>query len=140
MVGDRISGRDTRTRAAEVRMTDAVAVVLAFNDAINSRDLAALSELMTESHRFVDSEGAVVDGRNACVEAWRGSFDSFPDYHNFFDHVTDLGDGVVLVRGRSECSVAPLDGPAEWRAGGPRRSHRRVAGVGTRPGRALSQR
>jgi ketosteroid isomerase-like protein len=44
-------------------MTDAVAVVLAFNEAINRRDLAALTELMTETHRFIDTEGVTVDGR-----------------------------------------------------------------------------
>jgi hypothetical protein len=70
---------------------------------------------MTESHRFIDSAGATVDGRNACVEAWRGFFESFPDYRNVFDDLTDVGGGVVAVRGRSECSFAPLDGPAEWR-------------------------
>lgn len=97
-------------------MTDAAAVVLAFNEAINGRNLDALAAMMTESHRFIDSAGATVDGRNACVEAWRGFFDSFPDYRNIFDEVADLGDGIVLVRGRSECSFAPLEGPAEWRA------------------------
>jgi ketosteroid isomerase-like protein len=97
-------------------MTDAVAVVLAFNEAINRRDLAALTELMTESHRFIDAAGSTVEGRNACAEAWRGFFDSFPDYRNVFDDVADRGGGVVIVRGRSECSFAPLDGPAEWRA------------------------
>jgi uncharacterized protein (TIGR02246 family) len=96
--------------------TDVVAVVLAFNEAINRRDLAALTELMTESHRFIDTEGATVEGRDACVEAWRGFFDSFPDYRNVFVDVAELGDGVVIVQGRSECSSAPLDGPAEWRA------------------------
>jgi ketosteroid isomerase-like protein len=97
-------------------MTDAVAVVCAFNEAINARNLAALADLMTEAHRFIDSAGATVNGKNACVEAWRGFFDSFPDYRNVFDDVEDIGDGVVLVRGRSECRFAPLDGPAEWRA------------------------
>jgi ketosteroid isomerase-like protein len=97
-------------------MTDAVAVVIAFNEAINGRDLAALADLMTESHRFIDAAGATVDGRNACVQAWRGFFESFPDYRNIFDDLTDVGGGVVAVRGRSECSFAPLDGPAEWRA------------------------
>ena len=95
-------------------MTDAAAVVIAFNEAINSRNLDALTEMMTESHRFIDAAGASVAGRSACVEAWRGFFDGFPDYRNIFDDVADLGDGVVVVRGRSECSFAPLDGPAEW--------------------------
>jgi ketosteroid isomerase-like protein len=99
-----------------MRMTNAVEVVLAFNEAINCRDLAALTALMTESHRFIDSAGATIEGRDACVEAWRGFFGHFPDYRNVFADTTDVGDGVVVVRGRSECSVAPLDGPAEWRA------------------------
>ncbi len=101
---------------SDERISADVAVVLAFNDAINGRDLAALAELMTESHRFVDSASATVNGRNACVEAWRGFFESFPDYRNIFEHVEEVGDGVVVVRGRSACSFAPLDGPAVWRA------------------------
>jgi ketosteroid isomerase-like protein len=97
-------------------MTDPVAVVLAFNEAINRRDLAALAELMTEMHQFIDTEGATVDGRDACIEAWRGFFESFPDYRNEFDDVSDAGAGVVVARGRSVCSFVPLVGPAEWRA------------------------
>jgi ketosteroid isomerase-like protein len=97
-------------------MIDAATVVLAFNEAINGGDLDALADLMTESHRFIDSAGATVDGRNACVQAWRSFFDSFPDYRNVFHEITEVGNGVVVVRGRSECSFAPLDGPAHWRA------------------------
>jgi ketosteroid isomerase-like protein len=98
------------------RFTDSAAVVLAFNEAINSRDVAALADLMTTTHRFVDSVGATTGGKVGCIEAWRGFFDSFPDYRNVFDHVADVGDGLVVVRGRSECSVPALDGPADWRA------------------------
>jgi len=43
------SGRDSWTRAWEVGLTDAAAVVLAFNEAINGRDLDALAVLMTEA-------------------------------------------------------------------------------------------
>jgi ketosteroid isomerase-like protein len=103
-------------RMPEVRMTDAVGVVVAFNEAINGRDLEVLAELMTESHRFIDSAGATTEGKDGCMGAWRGFFDSFPDYRNVFEHIADIGDGVVVVRGRSECSFAALDGPAEWRA------------------------
>ena len=97
-------------------LTDAVTVVLAFNDAINCGDVAALSALMTADHRFIDAAGATTDGRDACVQAWRAFFDTFPDYRNVFEDITDGGDGVVIVSGRSECSVAALDGPAAWRA------------------------
>jgi ketosteroid isomerase-like protein len=58
---------------------DAPAVVLAFDEAINSRDVDALARLMTDAHRFVDPSGATVHGRDACVEAWRGFFDTCPD-------------------------------------------------------------
>ena len=94
---------------------DAVAVVHSFNEAINDRDLAGLARLMTTSHRFIDSEGTAVHGRDACIDAWRGFFETFPDYRNVFEDVSDEGDGVVVVHGRSECSFAPLDGQADWR-------------------------
>lgn len=97
-------------------MGDAVGVVIAFNQAINGRDIAALGELMTESHRVIDAAGATVEGKDGCRAAWRGFFDSFPDYRNVFVDIADVGDGVVVVRGRSECSFPALDGPAEWRA------------------------
>jgi ketosteroid isomerase-like protein len=94
---------------------DEVTVVSSFNGAINAEDLDRLGELMTEAHRFVDSAGAMIDGRVACVDAWRGFFAAFPDYRNVFDECRCSGDGLVFVRERSVCSVAELDGPAEWR-------------------------
>ena len=86
-----------------------------FNDAINRRDLDALADLMTEDHRFVDTAGSVVDGKPACVDAWRGFFASFPDYRNEFATVTTTDDRVV-IEGRSACSVPELAGPARWHA------------------------
>ena len=71
--------------------------------------------MMTDAHRFVDSAGTTIDGKLACVDAWRGFFAAFPDYRNVFEEYRPEGDGLVFVRGHSECSVALLDGPAEWR-------------------------
>ena len=90
-------------------------MVTSFNDAINARDLDRLASMMNDAHRFVDSTGATIDGKAACVEAWRGFFAAFPDYRNVFDECHHEGDGLVFVRGHSACSVALLDGPAEWR-------------------------
>ncbi len=98
------------------RASGDAAIVNAFNEAINRRDVAGLALLMTPGHRFIDSAGGTVAGLDACVEAWRGFFDSVPDYRNIFDDVVDAGGGTVLVHGRSECSVPELHGPAEWRA------------------------
>lgn len=93
-----------------------VAVVVAFNEAINARDPDALGRLMHDRHRFIDSAGVTVDGKAACIEAWHGFFDAFPDYLNVFDDVRGDGPGAVEVRGRSECSAQALAGPARWRA------------------------
>lgn len=93
-----------------------VAIVMAFNEAINARDPDALGRLMHEQHRFIDSAGATIEGKAACLQAWRGFFAAFPDYRNVFEDVRSDPTGAVQVRGRSESSTPALDGPARWRA------------------------
>jgi ketosteroid isomerase-like protein len=93
----------------------AAAVALRFNDCINARDLDGLAALMTDDHTFVDSGGARVEGKPACVDAWRGFFAAFPDYRNVFATASTAGD-VVEIAGHSECSVEELAGPARWQA------------------------
>jgi len=88
-------------------------LVRAFNDAINQQSLDSLSALMTEDHRFVDPAEAVVDGKAACLDAWRSFFAAFPDYRNHFETIRAVGDEVV-VDGYSTCSVPALAGPARW--------------------------
>ena len=90
--------------------------MLSFNESINTGNVAALAELMTDTHRFIDSAGNAVEGRAECLDAWRGFFDAFPDYRNVFDNVDDVDGAVVIVRGRSECSFTPLQGSATSRA------------------------
>jgi uncharacterized protein (TIGR02246 family) len=53
--------------------------VIAFNEAINRRDVGALAELMTDDHTFVDSAGSVLAGKDEVLAAWEGFFESFPD-------------------------------------------------------------
>jgi uncharacterized protein (TIGR02246 family) len=91
-------------------------LVLAFNEAINRRDLDALADLMTDDHTFVDSAGSVLAGKEAVLAAWEGFFESFPDYRNDWSEVTAT-DVAVTATGRSHCSNEPaLDGPALWTA------------------------
>ena len=89
---------------------------MAFNDAINTQDLEGLCALMSTDHRFVDSAGGTVVGKDSCRSAWASFFDSFPDYRNIFDSITVLASGRVVVDGRSECAFEPLRGPARWYA------------------------
>jgi ketosteroid isomerase-like protein len=86
-----------------------------FNDCINRGDLAALAELMTPDHLFTDTVGATVAGKAACVDAWRGFFQQFPDYRNTFTQVESRGELAVAV-GYSTCALPELQGPAIWTA------------------------
>jgi ketosteroid isomerase-like protein len=90
--------------------------VIAFNDAINRRDIESLGELMTEGHAFIDSDGNVFAGKDEVLNAWKGFFDAFPDYRNDWSKVMSTGT-TVMALGRSACSTEPaLEGPAIWTA------------------------
>jgi ketosteroid isomerase-like protein len=95
--------------------TDPTSVAAAFNDNINRRDLEGLAALMTDDHRFIDTAGEVVSGKRDCLDAWRGCFESFPDYRNVFTSLAARGDLVTIV-GHSVCAEPALAGPALWRA------------------------
>ena len=90
-------------------------VAAGFNDGINRKDVEGLAKLMSDDHRFVDSEANTVAGKRACLDAWRGFFDSFPDYRNIFTSLT-AKDDVVTIVGYSECAEPSLAGPALWTA------------------------
>ena len=99
-----------------LRRMDPVDIVLAFNEAINSRDVAGLDARLSEDHVFTDSAGNRIVGRSAVIAAWTGFFESFPGYRNRFERVAVVDDRVIAI-GRSECPNEPLlDGPALWTA------------------------
>ena len=95
--------------------SDPVAVATRFNDCVNRRDLTGLAASMSDDHTFVDTESNTISGRQACVAAWRGFFELFPDYRNVFESLSVRGNVVVIV-GHSECSEPALAGPALWKA------------------------
>jgi ketosteroid isomerase-like protein len=98
---------------------------VAFNDAINRRDLDGLGALMSESHTFIDADDKVLSGKHAVLDAWRGFFTAFPDYRNHtafpdyrnhWSRLVPVGSTLIAV-GRSVCATEPaLEGPAIWRA------------------------
>jgi ketosteroid isomerase-like protein len=100
---------------AGIGATDPKSVAVAFNDSINHQDLDALAALMTADHTFIDTEGGVVAGQRDCLDAWRGFFESFPDYRNVFTSIAVRGDLVTIV-GHSVCADPRLAGPALWTA------------------------
>ena len=89
---------------------------IAFNEAVNRRDLDSLDRLMTDDHTFIDSEDNVLTGKEQVLKAWKGFFNEFPDYRNDWSKVIRIG-GTLTAVGRSVCSTEPaLDGPAIWTA------------------------
>ena len=90
--------------------------VIAFNDAINRRDLDSLRELMADGHAFIDSDDNVLAGKAEVLEAWKDFFSAFPDYRNDWSRVIRVR-GTLIAVGRSVCSTEPvLAGPAIWTA------------------------
>jgi hypothetical protein len=61
-------------------MRDVVEVAREFVQAINRQDLDGLVGLMTPAHRFTDSLGNVVRGRDSVREGWKLYFQMVPDY------------------------------------------------------------
>lgn len=101
-----------------------VAVVLAFLDAINTRDVEKICALMSEDHLFVDALGTEVRGREAMRNAWKVYFQWFPDYRVSHEEIFSEG-AVVAAFGSAEGTYAKNGQlgkenrwrmPAAWRA------------------------
>lgn len=71
-------------------------VVVAFVEAINAHDVAALGELMTDHHLFIDSLGNRVVGAVAMLAGWRHYFAMFPDYRIDPDKILTEGSEAIL--------------------------------------------
>jgi ketosteroid isomerase-like protein len=73
----------------------ALVTARAFVDAINRHDLEALCGLMSEEHRFVDSLGAVFQGRDSLRAGWESYLRMVPDYA--LDVRETFCEGMVVV-------------------------------------------
>jgi len=73
-------------------------VVAAFITAINRHDLAALADLMSEDHTFIDPQGRRVSGRKEMITGWKAYFAMFPDYEILVDTTLNVN-GTVAVFG-----------------------------------------
>ena len=72
-------------------------VTNAFVRAINRQDADALAALMTSGHRFVDSLGNIVEGRENMRRGWTGYFQMVPDYTVAIDETYSNGPVVILM-------------------------------------------
>ncbi len=74
-----------------------VHVIQRFVERINVADVEGVARLMTEDHRFVDSLGNVVNGREAMTKCWAAYFGMVPDYRLTADEWLSEGPVVVMV-------------------------------------------
>lgn len=89
----------------------AESVAHAFVRAINRQDADALAELMTEEHRFIDSMGNIVEGREKMRTAWTKYFQMVPDYTVAVEE-TFCDGPVVVMLGMAQGTYSP-DGQLE---------------------------
>ena len=81
-------------------------VAQAFVRAINRQDVEALAGLMAPEHRFQDSLGNVVEGREKMRAGWAAYFRMVPDYSIAVDETFSDGPVVVML-GVAEGTYAP---------------------------------
>lgn len=68
-----------------------------FVDRINAKDVNGIVALMTEDHRFIDSLGVEVVGRENMRRGWEGYLRMVPDYHIEVQETLAEGETVVLL-------------------------------------------
>jgi ketosteroid isomerase-like protein len=97
-------------------MSDA-AIVRAFIERINAHDVDGLSACLTEDHRFIDSLGTVLSGRDTLRQAWASYFQLVSDYQVTIHEMAATDASLLLVgtaAGRSGGGAWVT--PAAWRA------------------------
>jgi ketosteroid isomerase-like protein len=72
-------------------------VAHAFLRAINRQDVNALVALMAPEHRFVDSLGKVLEGKEKLREGWTAYFRMVPDYAVAVEETYPSEGAVVLL-------------------------------------------
>ena len=95
-----------------------------FVDQINAHDVEGLSVLLTPDHRFIDSLGSIIVGRETMRQGWREYFQMVPDYHIEITHSFTDGVEVALLGSAGgtyarDKQMKPADAwqtPAAWHA------------------------
>ncbi len=68
-----------------------------FVAAINSHDVNAIGQLMSEDCVYIDSDGTAYDDVEQMIQGWPGYYKMFPDYKVEITETFVSGDTVVLL-------------------------------------------
>ena len=98
-------------------------LVYAFVDAINEHNVDTICSLMTDDHKFIDSQGNESVGKEKMRAGWIGYFQLFPDYKievtdTFFhnDTVAAFGFASGTFQGLKARKENYWRLPASWKA------------------------
>lgn len=99
-------------------------ITFEFIDSINKADLNRLSNLISENHVFIDSQGNKMKGKQNILDAWEEYFHLFPDYKIEAIESFRNADSVVLIgyaSGTYQADESNPDSnhwkvPAAWKA------------------------
>jgi len=72
-------------------------VAIAFVDAINSKDVERLADLMTVDHKFIDGDGSEHGGKDQMAPGWKEHLDLIPDLTLSISQHFEENDTVVLL-------------------------------------------
>ncbi len=68
-----------------------------FVAAINSHFVNNIIALMTDDHKFIDSFGIELSGKDALKRAWTEYFRMFPDYKMVIDEILISGSNAAII-------------------------------------------
>lgn len=90
-------------------------VVTNFAARINEHDPAALSELVTDDHAFVDALDSRISGRGTMRSAWEQYFELVPDYWVEIEQTFENGPHVALFGSAGGTYAGASPGQGAWR-------------------------
>ncbi len=74
-----------------------IEVAMAFVDAINSKDVERLADLMTDDHKFIDGDGSEYGGKDQMKAGWKEHLELIPDLTLSISEHFEENDTVVLL-------------------------------------------
>src|SRR5579872_2441314 len=73
-------------------MESPTSLLLQFVSRINAADVAGLTALMAEDHRFIDATGGIHAGREQMASGWKQYLEMFPNYRIEIESTVAEGD------------------------------------------------
>jgi ketosteroid isomerase-like protein len=88
------------------KINPSIEIARQFVDLINAHDVKGLFNMMTPMHRFIDSLGTVVEGRETMEHGWREYFRMVPDYAIEIEKMF-VDDPEVVMLGTARGTYSP---------------------------------